>query len=153
MRSIARFVFPALFFGFVFALACGNAGAQGKHPAYLHALTDLRHARAHLERQDGGALREEEKEAIHQIDEAIGEIKRASIDDGKDLNDHPPVDAGMDRTGRLHRAKELLEKARQDISHQEDNGLAQGLQQRAFGHIDRAIHEVNEAIRLVASRD
>ncbi len=153
MKSIARFVFPVLFFAFAFALACGNAGAQGKHPAYLHALTDLRHARAHLERPDGGALREEEKEAIHQIDEAINEIKRASIDDGKDLNDHPPVDAGLDRTGRLHRAKELLDKARQDISHEEDNGFAQGLQQRAFGHIDRAIHEVNDAIRIVASRD
>jgi hypothetical protein len=153
MKSIARFVFPALFFAFVFALVCGNAEAQGKHPAYLHALTDLRHARAHLQRPDGGALREEEKEAIHQIDEAINEIKRASIDDGKDLDDHPPVDAGLDRTGRLHRAKELLEKARQDISHEEDNGLAQGLQQRAFGHIDRAIHEVNEAIRIVASHD
>jgi hypothetical protein len=153
MKAIARFVFPALLFAFVLALFCGNAEAQGKHPAYLHALTDLRHARAHLQRPDGGALREEEKEAIHQIDEAINEIKRASIDDGKDLDDHPPVDAGMDRTGRLHRAKELLEKARQDISHQEDNGFAQGLQQRAFGHIDRAIHEVNDAIRIVASRD
>jgi hypothetical protein len=153
MKSIARFVFPALFFAFVFALACGNAAAQGKHPAYLHALTDLRHARAHLERPDGGPLREEEKEAIHQIDEAINEIKRASIDDGKDLNDHPPVDAGLERTGRLHRAKELLDKAHQDIAHEEDNGFAQGLQQRAFGHIDRAIHEVNEAIRIVASRD
>jgi hypothetical protein len=153
MKSIARFVFPALFLAFVFAFACGNAEAQGKHPAYLHALTDLRHARAHLQRPDGGALREEEKEAIHQIDEAINEIKRASIDDGKDLDDHPPVDAGLDRTGRLHRAKELLEKARQDISHEEDNGFAQGLQQRASGHIDHAIHEVNEAIRVVASRD
>jgi hypothetical protein len=153
MKAIARFVFPALLFAFVLALVCGNAGAQGKHPAYLHALTDLRHARAHLQRPDGGALREEEKEAIHQIDEAINEIRRASIDDGKDLDDHPPVDAGMDRTGRLHRAKELLEKSRQDISHEEDNGFAQALQQRAFGHIDRAIHEVNEAIRIVASRD
>jgi tetratricopeptide (TPR) repeat protein len=153
MKAIARFVFPALLFACVLALVCGNAEAQGKHPAYLHALGDLRHARAHLQRPDGGALREEEKEAIHQIDEAINEIKRASIDDGKDLDDHPPVDAGMDRTGRLHRAKELLEKARQDISHEEDNGFAQGLQQRAFGHIDRAIHEVNEAIRIVASRD
>jgi hypothetical protein len=154
MKAIARFVFPALLFAFVLALVCGNAEAQGgKHPAYLHALTDLRHARAHLQRPDGGALREEEKEAIHQIDEAINEIKRASVDDGKDLDDHPPVDAGMDRTGRFRRAKELLEKARQDISHEEDNGFAQGLQQRAFGHIDRAIHEINEAIRIVASRD
>ena len=84
-------------------------------------------------------------------DDAIGEIKKASIDDGKDLNDHPPVDAGLDHTGRLHRAKELLEKAHQDIAHEEDNGFAQGLQQRAFGHIDRAIRNVDEAIRWVDS--
>jgi hypothetical protein len=95
--------------------------------AYLHALTDLRAARAQLQHQDGGALQEEEKEAIHQIDEAIDEIKRASIDDGKDLDNHPAVDAGMDHAGRLHRAKQLLEKAHQDIAHEEDNSLAQGL--------------------------
>jgi hypothetical protein len=141
----------ALVFALFLALGSGNALAQGKHPAYLHALTDLRAARAHLERNDGGELRHEEKEAIHAIDEAIAEIKKASIDDGKNLNDHPPVDAGLDRPGRLHRAKELLEKARQDITREEDNSFAQGLQQRAIGHIDRAIHEVNEAIRLVAS--
>jgi hypothetical protein len=150
MKSIVKFAYPGLFFAFLFALTCGESAAQGKHPAYLHALTDLRAARAHLQHQDGGALREEEKEAIHQIDEAINEIKRASIDDGKDLDNHPAVDAGMDHTGRLHRAKQLLEKAHQDIAHEEDNSLAQGLQQRAFAHIDRAIHEVDEAIRVVA---
>ena len=62
------------------------------------------------------------------IDEAIAEIKRAAIDDGKDLHDHPPVDARMAWPGRLHRAKELLEKAHQDIAHEEDNAFAQGLQ-------------------------
>jgi hypothetical protein len=152
MKSISRFVLPAMFFAFVLALACGNAAAQGKHPAYLHALTDLRHARAHLQRSDGGALREEEKRAIHHIDEAINEIKRASIDDGKVLDDHPPVDLRMDWDGRLHRSRELLLKARHDIEREEDNAFAQGLQQRAFEHIDRAIHEVDEAIRIVASR-
>lgn len=152
MKSIALFVVPALFLACLLVFACSDAAAQGKHPAYLHALTDLRAARAHLQHQDGGALREEEKEAIHQIDEAINDIKRASIDDGKDLDDHPPVDAGMDHIGRLHRAKQLLEKAHEDIAHEEDNASAQGLQQRAFGHIDRAVHEVNEAIHIVASR-
>jgi hypothetical protein len=151
MKSMALFVVPAVFLAFLLAFAGSDAAAQGKHPAYLHALTDLRAARAHLQHQDGGALREEEKEAIHQIDEAINEIKRASIDDGKDLDDHPPVDAGMDHIGRLHRAKQLLEKAHEDIAHEEDNAFAQGLQQRAFGHIDRAMHEVNEAMRIVAS--
>ncbi len=152
MKSIARITGVALFFALFLTIGSGNAFAQGKHPAYLHALTDLRAARAHLQVNDGGELRHEEKEAIHAIDDAIAEIKRASIDDGKDLNDHPPVDAGLDHTGRLHRAKELLEKAHQDIAREEDNSFAQGLQQRAFGHIDKAIHETNDAIRLVASR-
>jgi hypothetical protein len=119
------------------------------HPAYLHALTDLRTARAHLQHPDGGELKEQEKKAIHEIDEAINEIKKASIDDGKDLNDHPPVDLHMNWPGRLHRSLELVDKARQDISHEEDNGFAQGLQQRAFEHIDKAHHHIEEAIHLV----
>ena len=119
------------------------------HPAYLHALTDLRHARAHLQRPGGGELKEQEKKAIHEIDEAINEIKKASIDDGKDLNDHPPVDAGLAWPGRLHRALELLDKAHHDVSEEEDNGFAQGLQQRAILHIDKAHHHVEEAIHLV----
>ena len=151
MKSIIRLAAVAVIFVLVFWLGAGHAFAQGRHPAYLHALTDLRAARAHLQRNDGGELRHEEKEAVHEIDAAIDEIKKAAIDDGKDLNDHPPVDARMDYPGRLHRAKELLDKARQDISREEDNTFAQGLQQRAFGHIDKAIHEVNEAIQFVAA--
>jgi len=150
MKFIARTAYVALIFALFLMLGSGHAIAQGKHPAYLHALTDLRAARAHLEVHNGGELRHEEKDAIHAIDDAIAEIKKASIDDGKDLNDHPPVDAGLDHAGRLHRAKQLLEKAHQDIAHEEDNGFAQGLQQRAFGHIDRATHNVDEAIHLVA---
>ena len=153
MKSIARFVVPVLFLALFFALGSSNIAAQGRHPAYLHALSDLRAARAHLEHHDSGELRHEEKEAIHAIDNAINEIKKASTDDGKDLNDHPPVDAGLDYTGRLHRAKDLLEKAHQDIAREEDNSYAQGLQQRASGHIDKAIHEVNECIRIVAARN
>lgn len=152
MKSVVKLAVSVLFFALVFVLAPNNADAQGKHPAYLHALTDLRHARAHLEHGYGGQLRHEEQEAINQIDAAIAEIKKASIDDGKDLNDHPPVDAGLDHTGRLHRAMQLLDMAHEDIAHEEDNAFAQGLQQRAFGHIDRAKHEVGEAIRIVAAR-
>jgi hypothetical protein len=119
------------------------------HPAYLHALTDLRTARAHLQRPDGGALRDQENKAIHEIDQAIAEIKKASIDDGKDLNDHPPVDAGLGWPGRLHRALELLDKAHRDVTQEEDNAFAQGLQARAILHIDKAHHHVEEAIHLV----
>jgi hypothetical protein len=152
MKSLARLTVVALLVALILTVGSGNASAQGRHPAYIHALSDLRAARAHLQHHDGGELRHEEKEAIHSIEDAISEIKKASIEDGKDLNDHPPVDAGLDYPGRLRRAKELLERAHQDIAREEDNSFAQGLQQRALGHIDKAIHEVNEAIRIVASR-
>ena len=133
------------------ALAIFAAKAQPprEHPAYLHALSDLRHARAHLQRPDGGELREQEKKAIYEIDEAINEIKKASIDDGKNLNDHPPVDAQMDWPGRLHRALELVNKAHEDVAQEEDNAFAQGLKRRALEHIDRAHHHIEEAIHLV----
>lgn len=44
---------------------------------------------------------DDEAVAVTQIDEAIEEIKKASIDDGKDLADHPQVDekAAFARSG------------------------------------------------------
>jgi hypothetical protein len=152
-KSIANLVLSFAFFALFFALALGSAAAQGRHPAYLHALSDLRAARAHLEHHDGGELRHEEKEAIHQINDAIEEIKKAAMEDGKDINEYPPVDVGLDYRGRLHRAMELLNKAHQDLAREEDNPAAQGLQQRAFDHIDKARHEVGECIRIVEARE
>jgi hypothetical protein len=139
---------PALAVTAFFVLGSLTGFAQNRHPAYLHALTDLRTARAHLERPGHGVLKEEENRAIREIDAAIDEIKRASIDDGKDLRDHPPVDARLDWPGRLHRAVELLNKAHGDIAREEDNRFAQGLQQRAIGHIDAARMHAEEAIEV-----
>jgi hypothetical protein len=126
--------------------------AQGRHPAYLHALSDLRDARAHLQRPDGGALRAEESAAIHDIDEAISEVKRAAIDDGKNIEDHAPVDVHMPWAGRLHKAHDMLDKARRDIAKEEDNPETRGLQARVLGHIDHAIHHVDAAIGVMESR-
>src|SRR6202142_3338641 len=104
----------------LFVAACTAltfADEPGRHPAYLHALTDLRHARAHLGQFAATEhMDREEQHAIDEIDKAIGEIKRAAIDDGKNLEDHPPADAHMDRRGRFHRALELLDKAHNDIA-------------------------------------
>jgi hypothetical protein len=123
------------------------ADDPGKHPAYLHALTDLRHARAHLGHfTDSERKNDEEQHAIDEIDKAIGEIKHAAIDDGKNLDDHPPVDAGMDRRGRFHRALELLDKAHNDIAREEDDSWARGLRNRAIGHIDEAHRIVDHII-------
>ena len=111
-----------------------------RHPAYLHALSDLRAARWLIEHRPGDwAQTSDEVEAVQQIDAAINEIKKASIDDGKNLHDHPPVDERPDHPGRIHEAIEILKKSRADLAREEDNGYAAGLRDRAIGHIDAAI--------------
>jgi hypothetical protein len=92
----------------------------------------------------------EEEHAIAEIDRAIEEIKHAAIEDGKNLNDHPPVDARMDRTGRFRRAMELLDKAHNDIAREEDDPSVRGLRDRALHHIDEA-HRIVDHLVVQAS--
>jgi len=127
-----------------------SAGLPGKHPYYLHALTDLRTARWMLEHRPGdAAVSGQEDVAITEIDAAIGEMKRAAIEDGKDIHDHPAVDAPPDRPGRLHKALELLRKTHDDVAREEDDPMTKGLRNRAVGHIDGAIHATEKAIKDV----
>jgi hypothetical protein len=116
------------------------APAPGQHPAYLHSLSDLRAARWLIEHRPGDwAQTSDEVESLHQIDAAINDIKKAAIDDGKNLHDKPPTDAHFDNRGRIHEALRLLRQARADIAREEDNAYAGGLRNRAIGHIDAAI--------------
>jgi hypothetical protein len=149
MKTVMKLAFAAVLMSLAFTMSASADPAAYGHPAYLRALSDLRDARAHLERPDGGALHQQEKDAIKEIDKAIGEIKAASIDDGKNLADHPPIDARLPWTGRLHKALDLLDKAHNDVAHAEDDPAAQGLQLRALEHIDKAHHHVEEAIAIV----
>jgi hypothetical protein len=149
MKIAMKFAFAALLMSLAFTMSASAQPAPGEHPAYLHALSDLRDARAHLERPDGGALHHEEKDAIFEIDKAIGEIKAASIDDGKGLSDHVPVDAHLPWSGRLHKALDLLDKAHHDVAREEDDPATRGLQHRALEHIDKAHVHVEEAIAIV----
>jgi hypothetical protein len=74
-------------------------------------------------------LREQEKKAIHEIDEAINEIKKASIDDGKDLTIIPqltPASIGAD-VSTVHSNS----STKPTTTSPSRNGAAQGLQQRA----------------------
>ena len=125
-----------------------NADLPGKHPYYLHALTDLRTARWMLEHRPGdAAVSGQEDVAVTEIDKAIGEIKRASIDDGKDIHDHPAVDVPGDHPGRLHKARELLRKVHADVDREEDDPMTKGLKDRAVHHIDEAIHATDRALK------
>jgi hypothetical protein len=125
------------------------AQAPGKHPAYLHALSDLRMARAYLSAPNpNGMVDNNASQAIQQIDAAIGELKKASIDDGKNPNSHMPVDAHLDRTNRFHKAQELLDQAHADVAREEDDPAAVGLQGRIIKHIDAAHGFVANAISV-----
>ncbi len=133
MMKFLRFVpIAALCFAAVPATAQQLPGA---HPAFLHALTDLRAARWFLYRQPGNwKVYEGEDAAISQIESAIGEIKKASIDDGKDLNDHPNVDV-KEHGSRLLKAIETLDAAAKDVNQEEDNAASRDLKHKALEHI------------------
>jgi hypothetical protein len=124
-----------------------HADLPGRHPYYLHALSDLRTARWLLDHRPGDPAREgQEDVAITEIDHAIEEIKHAAIDDGKDIHDHEPIDAPQDYPGRLHRAIELLHKVHSDIDREEDDPQTQGLKHRAIMHVDEATHAAERAL-------
>jgi hypothetical protein len=126
---------------------CASQPPPSKHPAYLHALSDLGSARWMLEHRPGGAaVTAHENEAISEIDHAVAELKRAAIDDGKNVHDHPNVDVPNDYRGRLHKAADLLRKVHADTYREEDNSDARGLRDRALGHIDAALHATEQAI-------
>ena len=120
------------------------------HPAYLHALTDLRDARWNLEHRAGDAgVRAQEDVAIVEIDRAIGDATVAAEEDGKNIYEHPQEDARLDWRGRLHHADELLHKARNDVAQGESNGAAVELRNRVIGHIDLAIQATERAIHII----
>jgi hypothetical protein len=150
MKTFLRTSFLALVAVLAFvALGAPAARAEqpGKHPAFLHALSDLRYARANLEKKGGDSqMKWDEATAVGAIDRAIADIKQAAIDDGKNLDDHPAVDAKEPRAGRLHKALAALEKSRKDIKEQEDNSYANGLRDRAVADIDNAINFTKQGI-------
>jgi hypothetical protein len=117
------------------------------HPAYLHALSDLRLARAYLDKLTPSELVDaREVSAIEQINDAISEIKQAAIDDGKNLADHPPIDVNLKRANRYIKALELLDKVHKDINHGEENAYANDLKKRALWHVDKARNIVGKII-------
>jgi|SRR5580704_4906515 hypothetical protein len=145
MKAFSKFSLLFLFLAAVVGAA--SADTPGRHPAYLHALADLRDARAHLAQMGPNEhLDNEEQRAIGEIDAAIREIKHAAIDDGKDIRDFTPIDTHLDRRGRFHRALELLDKARHDVGQEEDDPYNHGLQHRALHHIDEAHHTVEHIV-------
>jgi hypothetical protein len=125
----------------------GPAPMPAIHPAYLHAISDLRYARALLYREDWRPVMRDQQGAVEEIDRAIGEAKRAAIDDGKNPNDHPPIDRGFGWEGRFRKAMELLNSAEHDLAEAETNGAAAGWRNAALANVRNAKHFVEKAMR------
>jgi hypothetical protein len=130
--------------------ACASPPPPPRHPAYLHALSDLRAARWNLEHRPGdAAVSGQEDVAITEIDRAINEARRAAADDGMNTANRPPADAALNRAGRLHHAAEFLHKAKDDVAREEDNPETRPLRNAVVMHIDAAIRATDRAIRDV----
>ena len=117
------------------------------HPRYLSAIADLRYARALLWRPDFRDVMRDQRAAVDEIDQAIAEARRAAIDDGKNPDDHPPIDARMGWEGRFRKAMELLDSSLSDLSFVEANRGAMPWRDAARAHVDRARSLVTRIMR------
>ena len=79
--------------------------------------------------------------------EAIREIDAAARWDRKDVDDNPPIDTYPDRPGRFRAIVQFPFTARRDIEREEDNPAARGWRDRALHHIDESIRLVRRAAR------
>lgn len=129
------------------------AFGQTEHPHYLHALADLRTARAWITEPVHDKAMGKEADAVAYIDKAFAEIRRASIDDGKDLKDHDAIDVTTTKhTGRLHKAWDLLKSANKDLHMKEDDKKELGWRTAAIRNVDQAMRSTGEAIKDVKER-
>ena len=120
-----------------------------QHPAYLHAMSNLRQAYWLIERHDDwdSPAKPEEARAANEIRAAYQELKQAAIVDDKDIDDQPPPNFPWgDHRGRLHKAMDLLRDSHNQVSGEEDTPQARGLRDRAVKHIDEAGRWTDAAI-------
>jgi len=115
------------------------ADMPGRHPGYMHAISDLKAAKWLLARPDAPNVVGDEMRAVQEVDACLRDLTQAAWFDGKNVHEQPMPDIGLDRDGRLHKALELLRKAHSDMDREEDDPVAIGLQARAIKHVDRAI--------------
>jgi len=117
------------------------------HPRYLSAISDLRYARALLWRQDWREVMRDQRAATEEIDRAIAAAKAAAVDDGRNIDDHPPIDARISWEGRFRKALELLDSAERDLSFEEDNRVSASWRSSAIRNVQNAKTFVSKAMR------
>jgi hypothetical protein len=124
------------------------ADEAGRHPHYIHALSDLRAAQWQIDhrRPEDGEMREDEQVSSDEVSIAIRSVTDAAYRDGKDLGFQPPPDAPMAYGGRLRAAIDLLHAAHNDLAMPEDDPGARGQQHAALLRVDAALHAAQRAV-------
>ena len=121
--------------------------APAAHPAYVAALNNLRQARALLERPAGAAdVKWDEKTAIRDIDDALAEIRKARVDDGKPNTEHAPIESALMYRDRIKEAQKQLGEAAKDLDEKEDNAWAKKDRRKAVDDVRRAEKATREAM-------
>ncbi|MGF6851292.1 hypothetical protein [Paraburkholderia sp. CI3] len=147
VKTITRFIGLAATVAAIGVPTFAHAAFPGDHPAYLHATSDLQAARWLIQhRYREGGVSGHDVQAVRQIDAAIYDIQQAAFNDGKNPDRHVPVDRRPDGGGKLHAARDMLYRARHDVTRDEDNPDAQNAKHWGLAHIDAAIREVDAAL-------
>ncbi len=149
MKTLTRIAVIAAVIAFLVPFTSQNVRAQGKHPAYLHALSDLRDARAHLHVRTAALCTVKRARPLKRLTTPSMKSSAPHSTTARTLKITLPWTLTIRWAGRLHKARELLDKAHHDIEKEEDNPEARGLRDRVIMHIDRAHHHVDEAIAIV----
>ena len=120
--------------------------AQAQHPGYMHALSNLRQARALLETDHRSGYREERDRALDEIDRAIQEVRAAVHEEGRSTKWMPPPATQGDPDRPMRSAMTLLDEAHGDVARGVDTADYRGLQDRALRHIDEARRTLGHAM-------
>ncbi len=131
------------------------ADEPGRHPAYLHALTDLRTAAWQVDhrRPEDGRVATDEAIVHDELVAAIRDFEHAAYRDGKNVDWQPPPDVALAPEGRMHAAIDLMRRARADVARPEDDPRARDLQQHGLAHVDAALDAARHAVGDVRHRD
>ena len=128
-------------------LSKSAAADPPEHPHYLHALADLRVARAWITEGVGDKAAGKEADAVANIDKAMDSIKHAAIDDGKDLKEHEVIDVtNTKHAGRLRKAYELLKVANKDLHEKEGDKKDLGWRTAAIRSVEMAQRLTGQAL-------
>jgi hypothetical protein len=123
------------------------ADMPGSHSMSMRAMSNLQASADLLSRQDEINVMRDQNNALKEINNAMRDIRRALRVDDRFIGEHLFTPVIATRGGRLQRALENLEAARNCMTQEGDNRHAMRERNDATNHIDRAISFVREAMR------